>query len=305
MPENNNNAKYAFYYLLSLAALIFTALGVGLASFGVIDRLLPDAAFIGSYVRNASNSFKFAISSLLIAAPLFYFLSSLINRGLKQGDLKLDSAIRRWLTYFILLVTSLTILGIMISIINSFLSGEITARFIFKVLTIFIISGLTFVYYYQDIRREEAATLTPLGKGLALASLILVVISFIAPWFFIEAPKEVRARRMDEALVNKIRNLEAAVNSYYDRNDVLPADSEALKLDQGFNIPFGEWQDPETGALIEYRLTSTSTFEFCAEFRTNSFEENDNYIGYAMSDNKGHKSGYQCVPGILWNIKTK
>lgn len=86
---------------------------------------------VGSSYSN-DGQLKFAIASLIIATPIFYIISNLINRGLKKGELDKESWIRRWLTYFILLVSSIVLLGVFISVILNFLNGELTSRSILK-----------------------------------------------------------------------------------------------------------------------------------------------------------------------------
>ena len=140
----NNNAKYVFYYLLSLVSLIFTALAVGMIAFGIIDKVVADALVSAAGV---SDNLKFAISALIIAAPLFFVTQWLIIRGLHHGELDKDSAVRRWLTYFILLVSSVTMLGVFIGVINNFLSGEFTAIFILKAVSMLVISGAIFSFF--------------------------------------------------------------------------------------------------------------------------------------------------------------
>ena len=62
----NNNAKYAFYYLLSLISLTFTALAVGMIFFGIIDKLVADVLSQG----DLQGQFKFAISAILLSSKL-------------------------------------------------------------------------------------------------------------------------------------------------------------------------------------------------------------------------------------------
>ncbi|MBU0973130.1 MAG: hypothetical protein KKC20_20975, partial [Proteobacteria bacterium] len=79
----------------------------------------------------------------------------MISKGRRSGELDKDSGVRRWLTYLILFVSSMVVLGVLISVINAFLDGELTARFILKAATIFIISGAVDCFYFYDIKRED------------------------------------------------------------------------------------------------------------------------------------------------------
>ncbi|MCX6794876.1 MAG: DUF5671 domain-containing protein [Candidatus Falkowbacteria bacterium] len=303
--NNQHNAKYAFYYLLSLVALIFTALSFGMIIFSIIDRIIPDV--LNSY-SNVDGQLKFAISALFIAAPIFYFMSGLINRGLHKGELEKDSGIRRWLTYFIILVSAMIILGVFIGVINNFLSGELTGRFIFKALTMLFISGVTFSFYFYDIKRENPDKADKIVKIFFFATLALVIAVFVAAWFFVESPKTARNRRLDQALVQNIYNIENAMNSYYDRNKKLPANLEEFKAGNDFYMNASALVDPETKAPIAYNKISDKEFELCATFRTDSIAEavknsSTAYIGPDMN-NKEHLAGYQCLRGNLYSAKT-
>lgn len=300
--NNKHNAKYAFYYLLSLAALIFMAVSFGMILFNIINKTIPD--ILNSYNSgNINSQLQFAISALFISAPIFYFLSHLINRGLHKGELEKDSAIRRWLTYFIILVSSLIILGVFISVINNFLAGELTGRFIFKSLSVLLISGAAFSFYFYDVKRENPDKPNIVVKIFFFATLTLVVAVFVAAWFFVESPKMARERRVDEVLVQNIYNLENAVNSYYDRNKRLPVDLEELKNYRHIYPVSGSMIDPETKEPIVYQKVSDKEFKMCATFRTSSITEENNqttYVGMDVNGNKDHAAGYQCLNGSLY-----
>ncbi|KKT13479.1 MAG: hypothetical protein UV95_C0001G0016 [Candidatus Falkowbacteria bacterium GW2011_GWF2_43_32] len=298
--SNKHNAKYAFYYLLSLVALVFTALSVGMIAFSIIDKTVADV--LNNFIGHDSQ-LKFAISALLIAAPIFYLISGLINQGRRSGELDKDSAIRRWLTYLILFVSSLVVLGVLISVINAFLDGELTARFILKAATVFVISAAVFYFYFYDIKREEADKKDPVVKIFFFASLAVVVAAFTASWFFVEAPQAARARLLDQALTNNIYSLESAVNTYYDRHKQLPDNLTELANDPNVYLDAAALIDPDTKAAIVYNRLSDEDFEFCAVFRLDSAAA-DNGSGartvYYPDNNKNHKAGYQCLKGTLY-----
>lgn len=293
--NNHNSAKYAFYYLLSLVALIFTALSVGMIAFGIIDKSISDAL---SY-NSVDGQFKFAISALFIAGPIFYLMSYLINKGLQSGDLDKESAVRRWLTYFIILVSSLIILGVFIGIMNNFLSGELTTSFILKALSMIVIAALVFSFYFYDIKRDNVTEKNKIVKIFFFATAALVFAAFIAAWFFVESPKVARAKRLDQIVINNIYSLESAVNTYYEKTKTLPENLEQIKSNADIFLDTKSFVDPETNKAIDYKKTGEKTFEFCAEFRTDS--RNNDKNAYSGPISKNHLAGYQCVKGELWN----
>ncbi len=292
----NHNAKYAFYYLLSLAALIFTALSVGMVVFGIIDKTVADALNYNNY-SGVDGQLKFAISALFIAAPVYYLISRLINRGLHKKELEIDSPLRRWLTYFIILVSSVTILGVFIGVINNFLSGELTVRFILKAVTMLIIAASVFSFYFYDIKRKEIKDKDLFMRLFTYISAALVVAAFVAAWFFVESPQVARAKRLDLIVVNNIYQLENAVNSYYSQYDRLPASLDEIKNSDIYLDPKSA-VDPETKQGIEYKITGDNKFSFCATFRADSDNASES-MAYGPG-NKEHSAGYACVPGQLW-----
>lgn len=293
----NHNAKYAFYYLLSLAALIFTALSVGMVVFGIIDKTVADALNYNNY-SGVDGQLKFAISALFIAAPVYYLISRLINRGLHKKELNLDSPLRRWLTYFIILVSSVTILGVFIGVINNFLSGELTVRFILKAVTMLIIAASVFSFYFYDIKRKEIKTKDLFMRLFTYISAALVLAAFVAAWFFVESPQVARAKRLDLIVVNNIYQLENAVNSYYSEYGNLPSSLDEIKNSDIYFDPKSAL-DPETKQAIEYTTADNKRFAFCATFRAASDNAADS-MSYGPG-NKEHGAGYVCLPGQLWS----
>ncbi|MFA6417284.1 MAG: DUF5671 domain-containing protein [Patescibacteria group bacterium] len=302
---NNHNAKYAFYYLLSLVALIFVSISVGLIAFGIISQTVADTLALNSY-SDYNGQFRFAISALLIATPIFFVINRFINRGLQAKELDQESGIRRWLTYFILLVSSITVLGIFISVINNFLNGELTLSFILKALTMLIISGSVFSFYLYDIRRADATKKDKVVKIFFFVSLTLIVAAFVSAWFFMESPKEARNRRLDQIVINNIYSLESAVNTYYETRNALPNSMDDLKNTP--EIYYNSLAEPIVDASnqeIVYQKINETNFQFCATFLTTSYPSNmatRPTINYGAGS-KDHEAGYQCFKSTVWNEK--
>lgn len=297
----NNNAKYAFYYLLSLVALIFTAISVGMIAFGIINQTVADALTLRNGV---SDELKFAISAIFIAAPIFFVMQYFINKGLRNGELDKESGVRRWLTYFILFVSSVTMLGVFIGVLNNFLAGEFTISFILKAISMLVISATVFSFYFYDIKRANVTDKSLAMKIFFYASLAVVVIAFVASWFFIESPTLTRAKRLDQNLVNNMTSLENAVNSYNDKYKKLPDSLDQIKTDREIYLDARSLVDPETNAPISYHKKTETTFEFCATFRTDN-KNVDPLKDPSYSDpSKLHMAGYQCISSEAWADKT-
>jgi uncharacterized membrane protein YidH (DUF202 family) len=297
----NHNPKYAFYYILSLVALIFVAISSALIVFQIIDKSVFDAlAYYGSYSNQ--SALRFGISALLISAPIFFLCVNLINKGLKKGEIDKDSPLRNWLTYFILAVSAVVILGSLVGIINAFLSGEMTLKSILQLLTVILIAAIVFSYYLYDIRRDKILKKDKIMKIFFFSSVLLVIIIFISSWFFVESPKVARERKIDEKVMSNIHSLESYINSYYEKEEKLPEDlSEVNSVAEVIN--FNQFLiNPVSGEKIEYKKTGEKEFELCANFRTDSYESqrNEVYPVYVGDGSKVYVKGWNCFKGNLW-----
>jgi len=298
--SNQHNAKYAFYYILYLVALIFMSLGVGMIVFGIIDRTVPDALNLVS--GSVDGQLKFAISALVITTPIFYLIINLIYRGLRKEELSKESGIRRWLTYFTVLVSALIILGVFIGVINSFLSGDLTSQFILKALAMLVIAGLVFSFYFYDIKRQAVTKKDRILKIFFWVTLTLTVAAFVASWFFVESPRTARDRRLDQIVVNNIYSLESAVNSYYDRYKKLPENLEAIGAESDIYLDSRNLIDPETKEAIVYEKIGEKDFQLCATFRYDSSSTDDRRtLTNYLENSRYHGAGYQCIKGTLWS----
>ena len=297
----NKNPKYAFFYLLSLVALIFMSIFSAVVVFHIIDKSIFDALTANNSYNNQSL-LRFAISALLISTPVFFLCAFTINQGLKKGDLEKESPLRSWLTYFILAVSAVVILGSIVGIINDFLSGEMTLKSVLQLLTVIIIAALAFSFYLYDIRRENVSKKNRVMQIFFFSSLTLVVAIFVSAWFFVESPKMARERKFDNILLNNISSVESYINNYYKENEKLPEDLNVLKESLSSGYDSQVFTDLLSGEEIRYNKLEDDKFELCANFRTDSYESQRNraYPVYKDDYLKIYVKGYNCFKGNLW-----
>lgn len=299
----HDSAKYAFFYLLSLVALVFVAISVGMIVFQIINKEIVDVLnnYSGSY---SDDVMKFAISAIIVSAPIYYLTSRQIYKNLYKGALDKDAGVRKWLTYLILLVAVIVMIGFLIATINSFLYGDLTTKFILKTLTALIISGSVFSFYLYDIRREEVA-----GKKdkviayFAWISLALVLIAFVASWFFVESPQETRNKKIDREITSDLYQINAAVLDYYTLEDEMPSSLDALvSSGSGYRLSEESAIHPVSKEMYEYEVVADDQYKICAEFFTSNLE-NDYNLYYA--DEYRHDKGYECFEQKVTNLNEK
>ena len=290
---SHHPAKYAFFYMLSLVALVFMSIATGAIIFQIINKYIPDVLdeYSGSFDQ---GGLKFGISALIIAAPIFFYIMRLIQKSLFAGFLNKDSGIRRWLTYFILFVSSIVIISWLIAIINNFLDGELTLRFFLQALTALIIAVGIFSFYLYDVKREVVeGQKDKFVTAFAYGSLAVIVIVFAAALFLVESPGQTRDKKSDSMILNDWEQISQAVNSYYSKNNKLP-DSLDQVLDEYNYITKSDLINAESKEKYGYNRLEDDEYELCGKFKTSNLDKKNRR--YEWQDEQWpHKAGEQCV----------
>lgn len=154
-PSPYLSAREAFLYLVLFTTLYISAYNLGSVIFQFIYRAFPDPALGAPDADFISYTLRWSVSSLIVAFPVFLFVSYLIDRAIKLDPAKRASKIRKWLTYMTLFIAGGTIIGDLIALVFNLLGGELTIRFFLQVLTVGVIAGSIYGYYLLDLRREE------------------------------------------------------------------------------------------------------------------------------------------------------
>ena len=150
------SAREAFLYLVMFLTLYISSFSVGTLLFQFINRWLPDAAESYDYLLTASNAvIRSSTAALVITFPVFLFMANLLQRAIVQDPDKRSSKVRKWLTYLTLFVAAGIIIGDLITLVTYLLGGELTLRFVLKVIVVLAIAGSIFGYYLWDLRGEE------------------------------------------------------------------------------------------------------------------------------------------------------
>lgn len=286
----NNNAKYAFYYLLSLVALIFVTISSGMVVFQLINKLVPDA--LTNYSDGTSQEMiRFAIASLIFATPVFYWMNKLIGRGLVKKEISLDDGIRRWLTYLIIFVSSVVILVWLITTMNSFLSGELTTKAILKTLTILVIAGSVFGYYFYDIKKTKVVANDKVNLAFTFASLAVIIAIFVSAIILMDKPAKVRDQRHDQTVLSDFSMIDSAVNQYYMINKKLPANLDELKSTSGVYLRDENLMDAISKAPYQYQVLSAEKYQLCGDFKLATDQANKSNYHEPRWD---HEAGRQC-----------
>ena len=149
------SAREAFMYLFLFMTLYLSAFHLGSLLFAIINRAFPDALNASYYGASLMTEIRLSVSTLLVAFPVFVWISSILRRALVRHPENRDSKIRKWLTYLTLFGSSGVIISDVISLVYHLLGGELTTRFVLKTAVVLLIAGLIFGYYLWDLRQDE------------------------------------------------------------------------------------------------------------------------------------------------------
>jgi hypothetical protein len=150
-PRPSLTAREAFLYLIMFSTLYFAAWNLGNLLFTFIDRAFLEGDR-GFYLIDTQ---RWSTAAVIIAFPVFLLLARYINKQVELNPFKRLSPARRWLTYLTLFLASAALLGDVTTLIYNLLGGDLTVRFVLKILVVALIAGSCFTYYLLDLRKEE------------------------------------------------------------------------------------------------------------------------------------------------------
>ena len=106
-------------------------------------------------VQGLARSMRWSVATLLVAFPVFAFTAHRVGREVARDASRRLSAVRRWLTYLTLFVAAAVLVGDLVTLVYCALGGELSLRFVLKVLVAGAIAGTVFAWYLADLRGEE------------------------------------------------------------------------------------------------------------------------------------------------------
>jgi len=151
--KRSGSAKDAFLYLLSFSTLATWTFGAGSVMFTLIDRWFKDPLSPMNYYAGGYNQMADSLACVIVAFPVYVLVMRYIIREAEGHPEKLESPVRKWLTYIALLIAACVVVGDLITFLTYFLRGELTTRFVAKVAVVLVIAGGVFWYYMGSLQR--------------------------------------------------------------------------------------------------------------------------------------------------------
>src|SRR5262245_20515674 len=139
MDKPKVTPKDFFLWVAAMIALYVSVFSLIALFFQYIDYTFPDA--LNYYVDPYSGGIRAAMASLLVLFPTFLLLMRFIRKDIERVPEKKDLWVRRWALFLLVFVAGATIVIDLITLINYFLGGDLTMRFILKVLVVLLVAG--------------------------------------------------------------------------------------------------------------------------------------------------------------------
>lgn len=147
--------KDFFLHLLAIFMLYASAVAFTTLIFQYININFPDLIGGGYYPESIRSVARGALAALIVVFPVYLLSSWYLNKEYARDPMKRELRIRKWLIYFTLFAAALIIIGDLVALVRSLLDGELTVRFVLKVITIGFVAGSIFGYYLSDIKRNK------------------------------------------------------------------------------------------------------------------------------------------------------
>ena len=295
--------KDFFLYLGMMVALYVSVGSLLKLLFDIINTVYPDALSGSYYYDPYSTAMRLAIASLIIVFPIYLWISYYLSKQVRRDESKKNLWIRKWLIYLTLFIAGVVIVGDLIVLINIFLNGEITTRFVLKVLAVLLVAGSVFggYGYIVKVDRPKAKVV----NTLLISTLIIVLLSIIGGFMVIGSPVTARKIKFDSERVSNLQNLQWRIVEYWQAKGNLPAELSLIEDSiSGFRLPL----DPVTDLTYQYQITGPLSFELCADFALANNSKSDSIYSEARpiyimdksnpfidgGENWQHESGQSC-----------
>jgi hypothetical protein len=265
--------------------------------FEYVNHVFPDPlAYAGD---SYGAPVRAAMAAVIVLVPTTLVLLRFIRKTIQTEPGKKDIWVRRWALVLTVFIATVTILIDLITLITTFLGGELSIRFAFKVAIVLLVAFGVSLHFLADLKGywleyPKKANMINLGVG------VMVLLAVVAGFFIIGTPGQARLLRYDDQKVSDLQGIQYQVLNFYQQKGALPESLDLLTDPlSGYTLP----TDPQTAASYTYEATGKLSFSLCASFNreTQDTKGKGSYPAYDMSypsmgldENWTHTAGEVC-----------
>lgn len=252
--------KDFFLWAGTVIALYGSVISFITLMFEYVNRVFPDS--LAFYADPYGGSVRAAMAGVIVLVPTTLILLHIIRADMQKHPAKAELWIRRWALVLTIFISVAVILIDLITLITTFLGGELSARFGLKVLVVLLVALGVFMHFYADLKGYWVGNRAK-ANVIGVAVGVLALVSVVAGFFIIGTPGEIRMLRYDEQKVSDLQSIQYQLVNFYQLKGELPADMTELNDPiSNFTIPL----DSQTGEQYRYERTSDNSFSLCATF---------------------------------------
>jgi hypothetical protein len=308
LPPDIGSARDAFFHLLTFTTLYSMVISLIVLAYQFIGRTFADPALSSmNFETENSSAIRWSLAVILVSFPLFAFLARILHRECVRHPEKLQSGIRRWLTYLTLFVTACTISGDLITLLFYLLQGELTVRFLLKVFAVLFLSGMPFIYYFIAVRLDaKTYAESRIHRLFFWTTAVIVLIAVVWGIATAGSPLYGRKEQLDRTREQDLYQIrEVILDSVYgperfngQKITVLPRPLPPSLDVVAKNSAYTKLSivDPDTQQPYEYVVNGTN-FDLCATF---SLPRDFNY-GITWN----HPAGHYCFTFDAFDRQSK
>jgi uncharacterized membrane protein len=258
--------KDFFLWFGAILALYGTVTAFFALIFDYINIAFPDP--LAYYGDPFGTSVRLSMATLIVLVPVMLGCLLTIRRDIVKNPGKANIWVRKWSLVLTIFLASATAAVTLITLINTFLGGEITMRFTLKALVVLLTAVLTALHFLADFKGYwtlHRQKVNMVGAGIGALAIMTVIGGFL----IIGSPSHIRDLRTDQQRVNDLSNLQYSIASYWQQKRTLPKSLSDLNDPLvGMKVP----ADPITGQSYEYTPNTNTSFTICATFNADSVD---------------------------------
>ncbi|MDD2753222.1 MAG: DUF5671 domain-containing protein [Candidatus Portnoybacteria bacterium] len=225
--------------------------------------------YINYFFVDPANPYSFSIETvrwmvaiLVAVLPTHAFALRLREKDYLANPEKREHKFRKLLVYLTLFAAVIACVVDLATLVYYFLNGELSIRFLLKVLSVAIVAGGIFWYYLADLKRD-AFQLPQIAKIARWTAIIVATIIIIGAFFISGSPFRANMEKLDARRINDLNSIQSQIVYYWQKKGTIPASlNELTDSISGYSAP----TDPETGMAYEYKDIGNLSFELCATF---------------------------------------
>jgi hypothetical protein len=279
------NIGFFFLCLGVLITLITSVVSFLNLIFETLDKQFPDvlnSTYQYGYSTYDFENIRIALATLIIFFPIFITISYFWKKFTNSEMGHIDEIIKKWVIYIILFLSSIVTAIDLVILVKYFVSGEITNRFILKVISILIVVIIVGVYYVLLLKSKKDSKIK-IGLIFGISGIILVLGSIFYSFSIMGSPAKQRLLRLDDRRLSDLQSLQYQIINYWQQKEKLPATlSELSNPMTGYSLPVPPGFN--TGEKYEYIIKDANklSFKICATFALpipKGWRESQGYYG--------------------------